>query len=255
MARNRMIKPEFWADDKIGRLSAYSRLLFIAIWNFSDDYGVYSAKPRRILGECFENDESVTEAKLKNLLKELEDSCLIKIFFAQNREWIHVVNWEKHQKIDRRSSRKYPSPEEASADTRRTLEEASASKEKEKEKEKEKDIICRTKPDVVDLKKFNSQEAIKFLNEVCGSHYVPEAETNWRMVYRLFDEKMPDGRKVSLDAVKAVISRQAELWMGDPKMSEYLRPKTLFAKSNFNDYLTKAYSEYKNKEMKHARSN
>ena len=47
MARNRIIKPEFWADAKIGRLSFGARLLYIAMWNFADDYGIISASPRQ----------------------------------------------------------------------------------------------------------------------------------------------------------------------------------------------------------------
>ena len=40
MARNRVIKPKFWDDAKIGRLTRDARLLYIGLWNFSDDIGV-----------------------------------------------------------------------------------------------------------------------------------------------------------------------------------------------------------------------
>lgn len=36
--------------------------------------------------------------------------------------------------------------------------------------------------------------------------------------------------------MKTVIARKAREWGGDPKMASYLRPKTLFAKSNFENY-------------------
>jgi len=52
MARNRIIKPEFWADAKVGRLSFGARLLYIAMWNFADDYGIISASPR-VFAETF----------------------------------------------------------------------------------------------------------------------------------------------------------------------------------------------------------
>ena len=138
MARNRMIKPDFWSDSKIGRISPLARLLFIALWNFSDDFGISSASPRRILGECFENDEGISELKVKSLLKELVSESLIESYYANDKEWISVKNWEKHQKIDRRSARKNPSIEEASADPRSEVGVESSNKEKEKEKEKEK---------------------------------------------------------------------------------------------------------------------
>lgn len=43
MARIRSIKPEFWIDAKIGRLSDHSALFFIGLWTFSDDYGYFSS--------------------------------------------------------------------------------------------------------------------------------------------------------------------------------------------------------------------
>ena len=39
MARNRMIKPEFWEDPKVALLSDKAKLLFIALWNFALLFG------------------------------------------------------------------------------------------------------------------------------------------------------------------------------------------------------------------------
>lgn len=110
MARNRMIRPSFWADEKIGKLSPMARLLFIAIWNFADDYGVYSSSPRRVLGECFENDLTVNESDVIEYLSELETIGVISRFQAENRDWIHVTNWADHQKIDKPSKTRNPVP-------------------------------------------------------------------------------------------------------------------------------------------------
>jgi uncharacterized phage protein (TIGR02220 family) len=41
---------------------------------------------------------------------------------------------------------------------------------------------------------------------------------------------------VTLVGVEQMIIRQCELWGADPKMAEYLRPETLFAKSKFDGY-------------------
>ena len=40
MARIRTIKPKFWDDTKIGRISRDARLLYMGLWSFSDDIGV-----------------------------------------------------------------------------------------------------------------------------------------------------------------------------------------------------------------------
>lgn len=41
MARIRSIKPEFWSDGKVRRLSDTTALFFIALWNFCDDAGYF----------------------------------------------------------------------------------------------------------------------------------------------------------------------------------------------------------------------
>ena len=40
MARIRTIKPEFWEDEDVGRLSPMARLLFIGSWSLADDEGL-----------------------------------------------------------------------------------------------------------------------------------------------------------------------------------------------------------------------
>jgi hypothetical protein len=45
MARTRMVKPEFWDDEKLAKVSRDARLLFIGLWSNSDDYGVVKGHP------------------------------------------------------------------------------------------------------------------------------------------------------------------------------------------------------------------
>jgi hypothetical protein len=113
--RIRTIKPEFWADAKMGKVPIGARLLFIGLWNFCDDYGVISASPRRILGEVFENDESVSEQDIKHWCHALEKLGFLQKFKADEKIWYFIKNWEKHQKIDKRSKRRNPIPTESTA--------------------------------------------------------------------------------------------------------------------------------------------
>ena len=48
MARIRTIKPDFWSDEKIVELTPWARLLFIGLWNFSDDDGRMPFSPKKI---------------------------------------------------------------------------------------------------------------------------------------------------------------------------------------------------------------
>ena len=45
MARIRTIKPKFYDDLKVGRLSRDARYLYIALWVFADDLGVDALFP------------------------------------------------------------------------------------------------------------------------------------------------------------------------------------------------------------------
>ena len=53
MARNRMIKPEFWEDEKVAKLSFEARLLFLGLLNFADDKGYIRNKPIIIKAKIF----------------------------------------------------------------------------------------------------------------------------------------------------------------------------------------------------------
>lgn len=108
MARNRIIKPEFWSDAKVGRLSFGARLLYIAMWNFADDYGTISASPRRLLGDAFENDESVHIGDVTRWLAEIEAEGMIKRFTAEEKEWYEIPKFSSHQKGFHKSDRRNP---------------------------------------------------------------------------------------------------------------------------------------------------
>lgn len=111
MARNRIIKPEFWADAKVGRLSLGARLLYIGMWNFADDYGTISASPRRMLGDVFENDESITLDQVTGWLAEIESEGMIARYTAKEKDWYEIPKFSAHQKGFHKSDRRNPLPE------------------------------------------------------------------------------------------------------------------------------------------------
>ena len=50
VARIRTIKPEFWDSGDTARATLRARLLYIAMWNYADDYGIGDASPIRLIG-------------------------------------------------------------------------------------------------------------------------------------------------------------------------------------------------------------
>ena len=103
MARIRSIKPEFWIDEKIVDLTAFARLLFIALWNFADDQGYVDDKPRRIKMQVFPGDDLDVET----LLAELLGAGLLVRYDSPIGPVLYVRNWEKHQKVDRPSAPRF----------------------------------------------------------------------------------------------------------------------------------------------------
>lgn len=102
--RIRTIKPDFWTDEKIGELSMPARLLFIALWNIADDYGNFANKPKQIKIQTMPYDN----IDILGLLTELCDIELITEYTADNRQFYHINNFLKHQKINRPSPPIHP---------------------------------------------------------------------------------------------------------------------------------------------------
>ena len=99
-----MIKPDFWSDGNIAKLSNNAKLLFIAMWNFADDVGVLENSNRKILGNVFPFDESITEKHIEKWKQELILRKLLKILIHKENEYLHIINFLKHQKIDKQKN-------------------------------------------------------------------------------------------------------------------------------------------------------
>jgi hypothetical protein len=115
MSRIRNIKPEFWISEQVISCSIPARLLFIGLWNFSDDHGIHPNSFLKIKAQIFPAD-SFTLDDIKNFTQELIDNELIVEYDAEGKEYLMIITWKKHQKIDK-PSYKYPLPEGYSDDT------------------------------------------------------------------------------------------------------------------------------------------
>lgn len=116
--RIRSIKPEFWRSDDISRLSISARLTFIGMWSYVDDNGVGSARLSNIIGDLYAEDMAVdpqeTLRRVSSDLQQLETAGLILKYKDPEhptRELYYVVNWERHQLVNRPSKgHQYPLP-------------------------------------------------------------------------------------------------------------------------------------------------
>lgn len=82
------------------------------------------------------------------------------------------------------------------------------------------------------------KEIIEYLNEKTDNSYKPSAEGHKKFIRARWHEGN------TLDDFKMVIDYKANEWMGT-KWEIYLRPKTLFATGNFDNYLAAAKKDLK----------
>jgi hypothetical protein len=87
MARIRSIKPEFWTSEQIMGLNPLTRLLFIGMWNFADDYGRMPYAPATIKAQILPGDTMEIQM-IRNMLTELSSAGLILLYTAKGREYL-----------------------------------------------------------------------------------------------------------------------------------------------------------------------
>ena len=101
-----------------------------------------------------------------------------------------------------------------------------------KNKEKKSKAVDSTHADEIRI-------VVDYLNEKVGSRYTYRNKE----INRLIRARLKDG--FTVDDFKAVIDGKSADWKGDPNMSKYLRPSTLFAPSHFEEYLNESMPQRK----------
>ena len=114
MARIRTVKPEFFTSPDVARLSREARLLFIGTWSRADDHGYLGDDAERLILELYPGDRDIDASDLEEWLGELiEGRLLTRLNDAEGTRLLRVVNFNRHQRIDRPSKSRYAVPEGA----------------------------------------------------------------------------------------------------------------------------------------------
>lgn len=109
MARIRTIKPEFWDDEKLASISRDARLLFVGLWNQSDDYGVVKGHPSWLKNKIFPYDD-IRPTDFQRWLAELEAIKAILPFVHDQERYYFIRTFKQHQVVNRPSSTRNPTP-------------------------------------------------------------------------------------------------------------------------------------------------
>jgi hypothetical protein len=123
--RIRSIKPEFWRSDDIDRLNWDTRLVFIGVWSYVDDNGVGLDKLPNIVADLFAHDFSIdptaTLNRVSTALNMLAEGGQITRYSVAGKRYLHVTNWEAHQRVNNPNKPRYPSPTSENAEPTENL--------------------------------------------------------------------------------------------------------------------------------------
>lgn len=100
MARNRMIKPQFWDDSKIAKISRDARLLYIGMWNFCDDLGVIRADTVWLKSKVFPFDQMQVQ-QFEKICQEILRNGFISLFSYRGEKFYYLPKFSLHQKINK----------------------------------------------------------------------------------------------------------------------------------------------------------
>lgn len=245
MARARNIKPSLFKNEILGVADPLLTILFESLWCLADKEGRLEDRPLRIKAETFPYRENLD---INGYLTQLEQLGFIRRYVVGGVAYIQVINFLKHQ-------------------TPHSTEKASVIPKEPKEKQRSEcdsgkppldngETTQAKRPDSLLLipdsglsdspnpdsripipeitpssgKPDPCAEILEYLNLKARRSY-RAVDTNLRLIGFILKSG------VSVDDCKRVIDLKVKKWQGDPKMDEFLRPGTLFRKSNFENYV------------------
>jgi hypothetical protein len=94
MARARNIKPSFFTNEVLGTEDPFVGLLFIGLWCLADKNGILENRPARIKAELFPYRDKFN---VNRYLTVLQRTNHVLLYTCNGKDYIKVVNFEKHQ--------------------------------------------------------------------------------------------------------------------------------------------------------------
>ena len=107
MARTRTIKPEFWSDEKLSKISLQARLLYIGMWTSCDDAGRTKGHPLWLKSQIFPYDE-ISPHQFTKWINELIGIDCIRGFKAKGENYYWIRTFSNHQTINKPSQNRNP---------------------------------------------------------------------------------------------------------------------------------------------------
>jgi len=219
--RARNLKPGFFKDEKVLACEPLARILFEGLWCYADREGRFCWTPFEIRIEILP-----LESSIDGLLNQLLSSELIIKYSVNGKDYGYIPNFPKHQHPhvkekestipapDKHGASTIPAPDETESCPSSSLIPSS--------------LIPDSSKKV--SKKIPFVEIVQYLNFKTDKNFSPKTKetqnhikARWHEGYREQD-------------FFHVIDVKCAKWLTDPKMIDFLRPKTLFG-TKFESYL------------------
>lgn len=117
MSRIRTIKPELFFSESLSRVSLTAERTFLGLFSVADDRGRFRDDARIIYGRLWVTRTEQTPAGVEDDLRQLETEGLIcRYTGCDGKRYLHIVTWDKHQKISHPTPSRLPAcPEHQAA--------------------------------------------------------------------------------------------------------------------------------------------
>jgi hypothetical protein len=125
--RIRSFKPEFFADGKVCSLRVETRYMLLGLISIADDDGRFRAEAVTLASAIFlpelSRDPLECLAMVSRGLLAMASMGIIVLYESPGEKYGALVNWHRHQKIDKPTKSRLPRPPEPSADDSRGIRE------------------------------------------------------------------------------------------------------------------------------------
>jgi len=218
--RKRQIDPDFFHNEKLGKLDPFARLLFAGLWTIADREGLLKDTPDVIKGMIFPFDKKINT---DNLLKQLADNGFIVRYSIDNNNYIWIKNFPKHQSIhpnEKQSVIKF-NDNVIKLQEMQTQGGCGQYVDVEEEVDSKREFNSKSK-DVIELILSDLNEKSSKDFKYCNSNT------------DIITPRLKEGRKPEdffhINTVKC------QEWLNTDQ-EKYIRPETLYAKKHFESYL------------------
>lgn len=110
MARIRTIKPEFWEDERLGRLSLLARFTFAGLISLADDEGRGRGSAQYLRSRLHAYAADVSLGQMEAALQELQKAERVVFYEAGGDSFYWIPRFRDHQRIDKWTASKLPAP-------------------------------------------------------------------------------------------------------------------------------------------------